>query len=257
MRVELASREDGSARSRRTGSGQVALTPRSSSTRTAPHRGGASTAAPRNSRASSTGASTTRTRRRVRTGGSPAPTSTRNIAARAPHGRRWKALSTRSPMPAGTGDHQTGRVADLGAPAGTTSWCTCWCCWTRSTPTGTCPSRGSSTTPGGSQSTSCPDIRTTGRMVTVPSGADFRPRGGGGVRPGRLRIRRVIRAPPSYPAPHRRPHLPARGTRLPRCAGTPDRSAALAAVRAGVHRPLRAARVAGTDRGARGWHHGR
>src|SRR6266540_4911939 len=23
----------------------------------------------------------------------------------------------------------TGRVADLGAPAGTTSWCTCWCCW--------------------------------------------------------------------------------------------------------------------------------
>ena len=181
----------------------------------------------------------------------------RNIAARAPHGRRWKALSTRSPMPAGTGDHQTGRVADLGAPAGTTSWCTCWCCWTRSTPTGTCPSRGSSTTPGGSQSTSCPDIRTTGRMVTVPSGADFRPRGGGGVRPGRLRIRRVIRAPPSYPAPHRRPHLPARGTRLPRCAGTPDRSAALAAVRAGVHRPLRAARVAGTDRGARGWHHGR
>jgi hypothetical protein len=64
------------------GSGQVALTPRSSSTRTAPHRDGASTAAPRNSLASSTSASMTRTRRLILPGGSPASTSTRNIAAR-------------------------------------------------------------------------------------------------------------------------------------------------------------------------------
>jgi hypothetical protein len=91
------------ARSRRTGSGPVAPTPRSSSTRTASHRGGASTAVPRNFLASSTGASTTRTRRRVRTGGLPASTSTRNIAARASHVRRCEAPSTRSPMPPAAG----------------------------------------------------------------------------------------------------------------------------------------------------------
>ena len=49
---------------KQTGSARTALTPRSSSTPTAPHRAGASTAALRNCRASSTGASTRRTRRR-------------------------------------------------------------------------------------------------------------------------------------------------------------------------------------------------
>ena len=58
-----------------------------SSTRTAPRRAGASTAAPRSFRASSTSASTTRTRRHSRTGGSPASSSTRGIAARASPGR--------------------------------------------------------------------------------------------------------------------------------------------------------------------------
>ena len=95
---ECAERGSTIARPRRSGSARGALTPRSSSTRTAPPRAGASTAARRSSRASSTSASTTRTRHRGRTGGSPASSWTGGIAARASPGRAWRARSTRSPV---------------------------------------------------------------------------------------------------------------------------------------------------------------
>src|SRR5262245_38484323 len=61
-------------------------------------RDGASTAAPKNFRPSSTGANTKRTRHRCRTDGSPASTSTKSIAGRASRGLPSSARSSRSPQ---------------------------------------------------------------------------------------------------------------------------------------------------------------